>query len=158
MNVAITVDRTSSGKEHFEVLDGLRGTAAFLINIARMKGVSAFVGDGANRWAAVHGLDAARLYREMAEAIGRGLRLPTLSLSAERAGEHFGVLGLFAGLDLVGSSALTQQWLDWRPTQPGLMDDLNHARDFESENVKINAGRKATSKWPTVDPRFTGPI
>jgi hypothetical protein len=64
----------------------------------------------------------------------------------ERAGEHFGVLGLFAGLDLVASSALTQKWLGWRPTQTGLMDDLAHARDFEPENAKSNQGRYAASK------------
>jgi nucleoside-diphosphate-sugar epimerase len=146
-----------------------QGLVSYLINIARQKGVSAFVGNGQNRWAAVHVLDAARLYRlalekgaagakyhavaeegvpvrEIAEAIGRGLKLPKVSLSAERAGEHFGVLGLFAGLDLVASSALTQKRLDWRPTQTGLMDDLNHARDFEPENVKVNTARNAASR------------
>jgi nucleoside-diphosphate-sugar epimerase len=146
-----------------------QGLVSYLINIARQKGVSAFVGDGRNRWAAVHVLDAARLYRlalekgtagaryhavaeegvpvrEIAEAIGRGLKLPTVSVSAERAGEHLGPLGLFAGLDLVASSALTQTWLDWRPTQTGLMDDLEHARDFEPRDVKINESRYATSK------------
>jgi nucleoside-diphosphate-sugar epimerase len=146
-----------------------QGLVSYLINIAREKGVSAFVGDGRNRWAAVHVLDASRLYRlalekgtagakyhavaeqgvpvrEIAEAIGRGLKLPTVSVSAERAGEHFGALGLFAGLDLVASSALSQKWLDWRPTQAGLMDDLDHARDFEPENAESNAGRYAASK------------
>jgi nucleoside-diphosphate-sugar epimerase len=147
-----------------------QGLVTYLINIARQKGVSAFVGDGLNRWAAVHVLDAARVYRlalekgatgaryhavaeegvparEIAEAIGRGLKLPTVSLSAERAGEHYGgVLGLFAGLDLVASSALTQKQLDWRPTQTGLLDDLNHARDFEPENAKVKEGRYAASK------------
>jgi nucleoside-diphosphate-sugar epimerase len=146
-----------------------QGLVTYLINIARAKGVSAYVGDGLNRWAAVHVLDAARLYRlalekgemgakyhavaedgvpvrDIAEAIGRGLKLPTMSVFAERAGEHFGALGLFAGLDLVASSALTQNWLDWRPTQVGLMNDLDHARDFEPESVKSNEGRKAASK------------
>jgi len=117
----------------------------------------------------VHVLDAARLYRlaleegtagakyhavaeqgvpvrEIAEAIGRGLKLPTVSVSAEQAGEHFGALGLFAGLDLVASSALTQKWLDWRPTQTGLMDDLDHARDFEPEGAKSDEGRYAARK------------
>jgi nucleoside-diphosphate-sugar epimerase len=154
-----------------QVHDRLKqGLVSYLINIARQKGVSAFVGDGRNRWAAVHVLDAARLYRlalekgtagakyhavaeqgvplrEIAAAIGRGLQMPTVSVSAdERAGEHFGVLGLFAGLDLVASSALTQKWLGWRPTQTGLMDDLAHARDFEPENTKSNEGRYAASK------------
>jgi nucleoside-diphosphate-sugar epimerase len=145
-----------------------QGLVSYLINIARQKGASAYVGDGRNRWAAVHVLDAARLYRlalekgtagakyhavaeegvqvkEIAEAIGRGLKLPTVSVSAERAGEHFGSLGLFAGLDLVASSGLTQKWLGWRQTQTALMDDLDHARDFESENAKSNAGRYAAS-------------
>ena len=146
-----------------------QGLVTYLINIARQKGVSAYIGEGLNRWAAVHVLDAARLYRlalengtagakyhavaeegvpvrEIAEAIGRGLKLPTMSLFAERAGEHFGPLGLFAGLDLVASSALTQKWLDWRPTQTNLMDDLDHARDFEPENDEIKEGRYAASK------------
>jgi len=146
-----------------------QGLVSFLINIARQKGSSAYVGDGLNRWAAVHVLDAARLYRlafekgaagaqyhavaeegvpvkKIAEAIGRGLNLPTVSVPAARAGEHFGVMGLFAGLDLVASSALTQKWLGWRPTHVGLMDDLDHARDFELKNAKISGGRYAASK------------
>jgi nucleoside-diphosphate-sugar epimerase len=137
-----------------------QGLVTYLIKIARAKGVSAYVGDGRNRWAAVHVLDAARLYRlaleegtagakyhavaeqgvpvrEIAEAIGRGLKLPTVSVSAEQAGEHFGALGLFAGLDLVASSALTQKWLDWRPTQ---------TRDFEPEGAKSDEGRYAARK------------
>jgi len=145
-----------------------QGLVTYLINIARQKGISAFIGDGLNRWAAVHVLDAARLYRlalengtagakyhavaeegvpvrKIAESIGRGLKVPTVSLSADQARDHFGALGLFAGLDLVASSALTQQWLDWRPTQIGLMDDLEHARDFEPENAKVNEGRYAAS-------------
>jgi nucleoside-diphosphate-sugar epimerase len=145
-----------------------QGLVTYLINIARQKGVSAFVGDGLNRWAAVHVLDAARLYRlaiekgaagaryhavaeegvpmrVIAESIGRGLKVPTVSLSADQAGDHFGALGLFAGLDLVATSALTQQRLDWRPTQIGLMDDLEHARDFERENAKVNEGRYVAS-------------
>jgi nucleoside-diphosphate-sugar epimerase len=146
-----------------------QGLVSYLINIARQKGVSAYIGEGLNRWAAVHVLDAARLYRlalekgdvgakyhavaeegvpvrEIAEAIGRGLKLPTMSLFAERAGEHFGALGSFAGLDLAASSTLTQKRLDWRPTQSGLLDDLDHARDFEPENAKIKEGRYAASK------------
>lgn len=146
-----------------------QGLVTYLINIARQKGVSAYTGDGRNRWAAVHVLDAARLYRlalekddaggkyhavaeegvpvrEIAEAIGRGLKLPTMSLFAERAGEHFGALGTFAGLDLAASSTLTQKRLGWQPTQTGLLDDLKHARDFEPEDAKINEGRYAASK------------
>jgi nucleoside-diphosphate-sugar epimerase len=146
-----------------------QGLVTYLINIARTKGVAAYIGDGLNRWAAVHVLDAARLYRlaiemgaagakyhavaeegvpmiEIAESIGRGLNLPTVSLFADKAGEHFGVLGLFARLDLVASSAITQRQLGWRPTQTGLLNDLDHARDFEPENARIKEGRYAASK------------
>jgi nucleoside-diphosphate-sugar epimerase len=146
-----------------------QGLISYVIAVARKKGVSAYMGDGLNRWPAVHRLDCAHLYRlvlekgsrraryhavaeqgvpvrEIAEAIGRGLKVPTVSLSAEQAGEHFGWLGFFVGLDVPASSVLTQEWLGWRPTQTGLMDDLNRARDFEAENAKINEGRYATSK------------
>jgi nucleoside-diphosphate-sugar epimerase len=128
------------------------GLVTYLINIAREKGVSAFVGDGRNRWAAVHLLDAARLYRlglekgvagaryhavaeegvplrDIADAIGRRLNVPVVSKSSEQAAEHFGFLGFFVGADGPASSALTQQWLGWHPTQqPGLIADLEPAR------------------------------
>jgi nucleoside-diphosphate-sugar epimerase len=146
-----------------------QGLVTYLINIAREKGVSAFVGEGINRWAAVHLLDAACLYRlalekgtagaryhavaeegvplrEIAEAIGRGLNVPAVSISSEQAREHFGGLGFFAGLDLPASSALTQERLGWRPMQTGLLDDLYHARDFEPQNAKIEEDRYAASK------------
>jgi nucleoside-diphosphate-sugar epimerase len=145
-----------------------QGLITYAIAVARQKGVSAYVGEGRNRWPAVHRLDCAHLYRlvlekgspraryhaiaeegvpvrEIAEAIGRGLKLPTVSLSAEQAGEHFGWLAHFVGLDVPASSALTQARLGWRPTQTGLMDDLNRARDFEPEIAKINEARSATS-------------
>lgn len=132
-----------------------QGLVTYLIAIAREKGVSAFVGDGRNRWSAVHRLDAARLYRlalekgsagaryhavaeegvplrDIAEAIGRGLRVPVVAKSREEATQHFGFLGLFVGADVQGSSAQTQERLGWRPTGTGLIDDLNHARDFEA--------------------------
>jgi nucleoside-diphosphate-sugar epimerase len=135
-----------------------QGLITYAIAIAREKGVSAYVGDGRNRWPAVHRLDAARLYklvlekgkagaryhavaeegvpvREIAEAIGRGLKVPTVSLTPEQAGEHFGWLAHFAGANLASSSALTRERLGWRPTQIGLMDDLEHARDFETEQA-----------------------
>ena len=135
-----------------------QGLVTYAIAVARQKRVSAYVGDGRNRWPAVHRLDAARVYklalekgsagaryhaiaeegvpvREIAEAIGRGLNVPTVSLSAELAGEHFGWLGFFAGLDAPASSALTQKRLGWRPTQTGMIDDLDHARDFEPEQA-----------------------
>jgi nucleoside-diphosphate-sugar epimerase len=139
-----------------QVHDPVRqGLVTFLIAAAREKGVSAYVGDGLNRWAAVHRLDAARLYRlalergsagvryhavaeegvplrEIAEAIGRGLKVPVISKSAEEAGEHFGFLGMFAGVDMPASGALTQERLGWRPTGPGLISDLDQMRYFES--------------------------
>jgi nucleoside-diphosphate-sugar epimerase len=131
-----------------------QGLVTYLIATARQKGVSAFVNDGLNRWPAVHRLDTAPLYRlvlekgsaggryhavaeegvplrEIAEAIGRGLKLPVVSMSPEEAARHFGFLGFFVGMDGPASSALTQQGLGWRPTHTGLIEDLNHAHDFE---------------------------
>jgi nucleoside-diphosphate-sugar epimerase len=133
-----------------------QGLVTHAIAIAREKGVSAYVGDGLNRWPAVHLLDAAPLYRlalekgsagaryhavaeegvpvrEIAEAIGRGLKVPVVSKSPEEADEHFGWLGRFAGFDMRASSALTQQRLGWHPTtQPGMISDLDHMRYFEA--------------------------
>ena len=136
-----------------------QGLVTYAVAIAREKGVSAYVGDGLNRFPAVHLIDAAHLYRlafekgaakdnrgaryhaigeegvplrDIAEAIGRGLKVPVVSKSPEEAGEHFGWLAMFMGLDMPASSALTQQRLGWRPTQTGLIDDLNHARYFEA--------------------------
>lgn len=131
-----------------------QGLVTYAIAIAREKGVSAYVGEGRNRWPAVHLLDAARLYRlaiekgsagaryhavaeegvpvrEIAEAIGRGLKVPVVSKSTKEAGEHFGWLGMFAGFDMRASSALTQERLGWHPTtQPGLISDLDNMRFF----------------------------
>jgi nucleoside-diphosphate-sugar epimerase len=121
-----------------------------LIAIAREKGVSAYVGDGLNRWPAAHVLDAARLYRlalekgvagarynavgeegvtlrAIAESIGRGLRLPVVSKSPEEAAAHFGWLGMLMGADVAASSALTRERLGWHPTGPGLIADLYQA-------------------------------
>ena len=131
-----------------------QGLVSYLIAVAREKGVSAYVGDGANRWSAAHVLDVAHLYRlvlekgkvgvryhavaeegvplrEIAEAIGRGLKVPVVSLSPEEAGPHFGFLSAFAGLDLTASSALTQQRLGWRPTGPGMIADLDRMTYFQ---------------------------
>jgi nucleoside-diphosphate-sugar epimerase len=132
-----------------------QGLVTYVIAIARKKGVSAYLGEGLNRWPAVHLLDTAPLYRlalekgsagaryhavaeegvpvrEIAEAIGRGLKVPVVSKSPEEAGEHFGWLGMFAGFDMRASSALTQERLGWHPTtQPGLISDLNNMRYFE---------------------------
>lgn len=135
-----------------------QGLVTYLIALARQKGVSAYVGDGLKRWAAVHVLDAARLYRlalekgsagaryhavaeegvplrDIAEAIGRGLKVPVVSKSPEEAAAHFGFLAHFLSRDVTGSSAETQRRLGWRPTRPGLIADLDKMRYFESEQA-----------------------
>ena len=132
-----------------------QGLITYLIGLAREKGVSAFVGDGQNRWAAVHLLDTAPLYRlaleeriadaryhavgeegvpcrDIAEVIGRGLKVPVVSKSPEEAAAHFGWLGHFAGLDMPASSAQTQERLGWHPTGPGLIADLERMRYLQS--------------------------
>lgn len=126
-----------------------QGLVTFLIAIAREKGVSAYVGEGGNRWAAAHVSDTARLYRlalekneagakyhavaeegvplrDIAEAIGRGLKIPVKSISPDEAQSHFGVLGMFAALDIPASSAKTRKKLGWNPTGTGLIADLEH--------------------------------
>jgi nucleoside-diphosphate-sugar epimerase len=132
------------------------GLVTWMIDLAREKGVSAFVGDGLNRWPAVHRLDAASVYRlaleygsagaryhavdeegvplrEIAESIGRGLKVPVVSLSREEAGPHFGFLAFFVGSDSPASSALTQERLGWRPAQTaGMIENLDHASAFEA--------------------------
>ena len=132
-----------------------QGLVTYLIDLARKKGVSAYVGEGLNRWPAVHLLDAALLYRlvlekaaengvkgarynaigeegvpfrEIAEAIGRGLKVPVVSMSPQEAGENFGWLGMFVSSDIPASSALTQERLGWRPQGPGLIADLDQMR------------------------------
>ena len=137
--------------------EGDHGFVPFLIGIARKKGVSAYIGDGMNRWPAVHRLDAARLYRfalerssvgaryhgvadegvatrDIAEVIGRHLNVPVVSKSREEAADHFGWIGLFFGIDAPASSALTQERLGWRPVHPGLIADLN-AEDYFEQSV-----------------------
>jgi nucleoside-diphosphate-sugar epimerase len=134
--------------------NGDHGFVPHLISVAREKGVSAYIGDGLNRWPTVHRLDAARLYRlmlekgsagasyhgvadegvptrEIAEAIGRGLNVPVVSKSSEEAADHFGWIARFFGIDGPASSALTRQRLGWRPVQPGLIADLTAAHYFE---------------------------
>ena len=134
--------------------NGDHGFVPRLISIAREKGVSAYIGDGLNRWPAVHRLDAAHLYRlivekgttgatyhgvanegvptrEIAAAIGRGLNVPVVSKSREEAADHFGWMAHFFGIDAPASSALTQERLGWRPVQAGLIADLNAEHYFE---------------------------
>ncbi|MGZ4224819.1 MAG: SDR family oxidoreductase [Solirubrobacteraceae bacterium] len=133
--------------------EGDHGFVPVLIDIARTKGVSAYIGDGSNRWPAVHRLDAAHLYRlalekapagsvfhaiadegvptrEIAEIIGRHLDLPVVSIAPEDAAEHFGWIGMFFAVDAPASSALTQERLGWRPTHPGLIEDLEQGDYF----------------------------
>jgi nucleoside-diphosphate-sugar epimerase len=130
-----------------------QGLITFLIDLAREKGVSAFVGDGKNRWSATHLSDTARLYRlalekgaaaryhavaeegvpvrDIAEVIGRRLKLPVVAKTPAQAAEHFGWLGMFAGLDGPASSAFTRERLGWRPVGPGLIADLERAHNLE---------------------------
>lgn len=128
-----------------------QGLITPLIAIARAKEVSAYVGEGDNRWPAAHVTDVARLYRlalekgtagaryhavaeegvplkDIAAAIGRGLNVPVISISQEQAQEHFGFLGFFAGRDAEISSAHTRATLGWDPIGPGLLTDLGNMR------------------------------
>lgn len=132
---------------------GDRAFVPRLIEIARTKGVSAYQGDGANRWGAVHRLDAARLFRlalegapagsvlhgvgdegiplrDIATVIGRRLDVPVVSLTGAEAAGHFGWLARFITMDSPASSALTRDRLGWRPTRPGLLDDLAEEHYF----------------------------
>jgi nucleoside-diphosphate-sugar epimerase len=134
--------------------DGDHGFVPLLIGLAREKGVSAYVGEGLNRWTGVHRLDAARLYRlvlekgsagaryhgvaeegipfrEIAEAIGRGLNIPVVSKSPEEAADHFGWFAMFAALDMPATSKLTQERLGWHPEQVSLLSDLNDGTYFK---------------------------
>ena len=126
-----------------------RGDSGFvpaLIEVARQKGVSAYIADGGNRWPAVHRLDAARLFRlalekapagalhgaaeegipmrEIAEAIGQGLDVPVRSISAEEAQEHFDWMAMFVGIDNPTSNAITRDLTGWTPQREGLLADL----------------------------------
>ncbi|WP_043662650.1 SDR family oxidoreductase [Streptomyces xylophagus] len=138
-----------------------RGFISTLIGVARTTGVSAFVGDGSNRWPSVHRLDAATLYRlalesapagtplhavaeegvpfrDIAQAIGRQLKVPTVSLTPEEAGRHFvGFLAPLVALDNPVSSALTQQRMGWRPTQPALVPDIEEGHYFGEFSAEV---------------------
>lgn len=133
--------------------EGDHGFMAALIGIARAKGVSGHVGDGANRWPAGHRSDAARLFRlalekapagsvlhatadegvpirTVAEVIGRHLDVPVAAVPPEATAEHFGWLAGFIGLDSPASSLRTRELLGWQPTGPGLIDDLDKGHYF----------------------------
>ena len=125
-----------------------QGLVPYIHAVAREKRVSAYIGDGGNRWPAAHVSDVARLYRlafekaepgaiyhavdeegismkAIAEALARGLKVPVVSIPPDQAEAHFGWLGRFAAHDMPASSALTRQKLNWKPTGPGLIADLD---------------------------------
>ncbi len=125
-----------------------QGLVPYLLAVAREKGVSAYIDDGSNRWPAAHVSDVARLYRlafekadpgaiyhavdeegvsmkDIVEAHARGLKVSVVSIKPEEAEAHFGWLARFARHDMPSSSALTQEKLNWKPTGPGLITDLN---------------------------------
>lgn len=131
------------------------GFIAYIVGVAREQGVSAYVGDGAHRWAAVHRGDAARLVRiglerapagarlhavaeegvatkAIAEAIGRGLGVPVASVAPDAAVEHFGFIGTFFAMDLAASSDRTRERFGWQPTGPTLLEDIAAGAYFPS--------------------------
>lgn len=134
---------------------GDHGFVPHLINLGREKGVSAYIGDGLNRWTGVHRFDAARLYRlalekgvesgpfhavdeesipfkQIAEVIGRRLGVPVVSKTPEEAAEHFGWFARFAAMDAPASSARTRAALGWKPEHPGLLADLDRPAYFDA--------------------------
>jgi nucleoside-diphosphate-sugar epimerase len=134
--------------------DGDHGFMATLVRIARHKGVSGYIDAGANRWPAVHRLDAARLFhralegapagstlhavadegvpvREIADVIGRHLDVPVASIPKDEAAAHFSWLADFLNVDAPASSAFTRDLLGWQPTQPGLIEDLEQGHYFQ---------------------------
>jgi nucleoside-diphosphate-sugar epimerase len=133
--------------------DGDHGFIAALIGIDRQKGSSGYIGDGSNRWPAVHRLDAAHLFclalekapagsvlhaiddegvplRQVAEVIGRHLEVPVVSVAPADATEHFGWLGRMLGMDNPASSAITRAAFGWTPSHPNLIDDLEQGHYF----------------------------
>jgi nucleoside-diphosphate-sugar epimerase len=164
-NARMTLDLASRGVRSSVVRlpptnhgDGDNGFMATLVAIARDKGASGYIGDGTNRWPAVHRLDSARLFRlavesapagstlhavadegvairDIAEVIGRHLEIPVVSIAPEDAGEHFTWLAGFLGLDSPASSALTRGLLEWEPTHPGLINDLDQGHYFHTTSA-----------------------
>jgi nucleoside-diphosphate-sugar epimerase len=137
--------------------DGDNGFVPKQIDVAREKGVAAYIGDGSNRWPAVHRSDAATLFRlaveeapagsilhavadegvpmrDIAATIGRHLDIPASPIAPEDAGGHFGWLAGFLALDVPASSALTRSLLDWHPTGPGLLEDLDQGHYFSESS------------------------
>jgi nucleoside-diphosphate-sugar epimerase len=133
--------------------EGKAGLITYLLEGARAKGAAAYVGDGNERWAAAHRLDVARLYRlalekgaadgiyhavgeegvpmrQIIEVIGRALNVPVVSIRQEEAGDYYGPLAMFAGLDMPASSAKTQAELGWKPTGIGLIADIGQPNYF----------------------------
>ena len=130
------------------------GLVTYLIEVAKQKRVSAYVGDGQNRWSAVHRLDTSPLYRlalekgavgaryhalaeegvplkDIAEAIARGMGVPAKSMSQQEAMAHFGAIGFFSTMSNPASNAITRQQLGWAPTaKPGLVDDVEHSTAY----------------------------
>ena len=137
--------------------EGDNGFMAAIVGIARDRGVSGYIGDGANRWPAVHRLDAAYLFRlaleqaragsvlhaiadegvpirAIAEVIGRQLNLPVAAIAPENAAGHFAWLAGFLVIDAPASSALTRELMGWHPAQPGLIDDLGKGHYFHDSS------------------------
>jgi len=134
--------------------DGKCGLVNWLLAIAREKGVAGYIGDGTNRWSGAHRLDVARLYRlalekgsagtsyhavadegvtarDIAEIIGRHLNMSVASISPDDAPTHFGMMAMFAAMDGAASSALTQQWLGWKPVEIGMIADVSRPGYFQ---------------------------
>ncbi|MGH9376527.1 MAG: 3-beta hydroxysteroid dehydrogenase, partial [Terriglobia bacterium] len=143
-----------------------QGLITYLVALAREKGVSAYLGDGLNRWATAHVLDAARLYRlalerreagaryhavaeegvplrDIAEVIGRRLNVPVVSKSPEEAANHFGWFASFAALDNPASSQRTRALLGWEPKQPGLIADLDRPSSFAESLYSVSNSEAA---------------
>jgi nucleoside-diphosphate-sugar epimerase len=134
--------------------DGKAGLITYLVELARQKGAAAYVGEGTERWAAAHRQDVSRLYRlalekgttdgiyhavgeegvpmrQVIEVIGRALNVPIVSIKKEEAGDYYGPMAMFAGLDMPASSALTQQRLGWTPAGIGLIADIGQPGYFK---------------------------